>query len=352
MLADLRLQNFRSYADESFEFSPGVNIIVGPNASGKTSLLEAILVLAKGSSYRAKDTDLIYFDKEWARLDGHLNNDSTRTIKLNKNSLPTKVLEVDARQYKRLSSKVKLPIILFEPNHLLLLSGSPENRRLYLDDLIEQTTLNYDTTRRQYTRTLAQRNALLRQPQIVSQIQIFPWNIRLSQLAGQVVKSRLQLVNQLNEITNSLYRKLANTTTDMRLIYRSKWPVEVYESELLKKLDSCLNDDRTRGFTSSGPHREDLNIMFNDHNSQDVASRGEARTAILALKIAELEIIDRLNDRPKPIILLDDVFSELDGSRRRSLTNYLVSYQTFITTTDADIILKNFTDKCQVIPLV
>jgi DNA replication and repair protein RecF len=349
MLADLHLQHFRSYKDDSFEFSPGVNIIVGPNASGKTNLLEAILLLATGKSYRVSDNNLIHFDESWSRLDAHLPDDSTRTIKLNKNNQPYKLLEIYGKQYKRFSQNIKLPIVLFEPNHLQLLSGGPENRRVYLDDLIEQKFLNYAKVRRDYTRILSQRNSLLKQPNLPSQAQLFPWNIRLSQLAGKIVQARHQLVKDLNSKTNKLYKELSNTETELEIKYDHKWPVEVYETQLLKNLELSADDDHARGFTSRGPHREDLIVTYNSHGSQNVASRGEIRTAILSLKMAEIELLDSSGE--KPIILLDDVFSELDGYRRKSLTNYLESYQTFITTTDADLVIDHFSQTCNLISL-
>src|SRR3982751_2667333 len=136
MITGLRLQNFRSYSDESFELSPGVNIVVGPNASGKTNLLEALLVLARGNSYRAKDSELVQFKKPWARLDAHLGDSELRTVKITADP-PTKNYEITGKAYKRLTLNNTLPIVLFEPEHLRLLSGGPERRRDHLDDLLE-----------------------------------------------------------------------------------------------------------------------------------------------------------------------------------------------------------------------
>ncbi len=136
MITDIRLQNFRSYKDSSFEISQGVNIIVGPNASGKTNLLEAILVLARGQSYRAKDTELVQFKKPWSRLEADLNNNTKRIVKIVIEPDPSKSFDLEGKSYKRLSLPHTIPIVLFEPNHLLLFAGSPERRRYYLDDLL------------------------------------------------------------------------------------------------------------------------------------------------------------------------------------------------------------------------
>jgi len=350
MITDLRLQHFRSYGDDSFEFSPGVNLVVGPNASGKTNLLEAVLVLSRGSSYRAKDAELVQFDKPWARLDGHLADGSQRTLKLTAEPAPYKTYELSGKTYKRLTLAHTVPAVLFEPNHLQLLSGGPERRRDYLDDLLEQTTAGYGTLRRQYRRALAQRNALLKQPGQDVQTKIFPWNLRLSQLAGQIVRARSQLASRLDDQIGTLYQALSHAKTKVGLTYDSRWAAEAYESNFLNKLESSLALDTLRGFTSTGPHREDLIVLFDERPAPETASRGEARTAILALKICELQIIEAARETT-PLLLLDDVFSELDGKRRHALTDYLALYQTFITTTDADIILKHFTERTNIIPL-
>jgi len=350
MITDLHLQHFRSYNDSSFEFSPGVNIVVGPNASGKTNLLEAILVLAHSHSYRAKDSELVQFEQPWARLDAHLDNGSQRTLKLTLEPVASKLYELEGKPYKRLSLAHTLPVVLFEPNHLQLLAGGPERRRDYLDDLLEQTMIGYGGLRRQYRRALAQRNALLKQNRQTSSQQIFPWNLRLSQLAGQIVRARSTLTEQINRETGRLYTELSHTKTKVKLAYQTTWPVEAYETSLLKKLEHNLELDSQRGFTGSGPHREDLAILFDGRPAQETASRGETRTAILALKIIELQIIQAAREIT-PLLLLDDVFSELDGKRRHALTDYLAPYQTFITTTEADIVVQHFTETTHIIPL-
>jgi DNA replication and repair protein RecF len=347
MITDLRLQHFRSYGDVSFELSPGVNIVVGPNASGKTNLLEALLVLARGSSYRAKDIELVSFGRPWTRLDIHLEDGGLRTVKIT--STPAaKTYEIDKKVHKRLNMPHTLPVVLFEPEDLRLLSGSPERRRDYLDDLLEQTTPGYGTLRRQYRRALAQRNTLLKRGGSAGQI--FPWDVRLSELAGQVVRARVGLVAELNIDIGGLYRKLSGTKLKVGLEYQARWPAENYESKLLNELENSLELDLARGFTAAGPHREDLAVSFGGRLASEVASRGEVRTAVLALKIIELKLVEKMRGQP-PLLLLDDVFSELDGKRRHALTDYLAPYQTFITTTDADAVIEHFTERANIIPL-
>jgi len=347
MLTDIRLQQFRSYTDTAFELNPGVNIIVGPNASGKTNLLEAILVLARGSSYRADTSDLLQFGQSWARLEAHTAEGQTRTFKLQSSPTLDKKFEIDNQAATRLTPTKAIPAVLFEPNHLLLLTGSPDLRRTFLDDLIEQTEHGFGTTRRHYRRVLAQRNALLKHNKATAE-QLFVWNIRLSELGGQIAKQRLALLARLNEKISDLYSELARRPSEVTLGYATRFPLATYESALLHKLEADADLDRLRGFTAAGPHRDDLTVLLDGHPLQDSASRGETRTLVLALKILETQTLEAALSR-KPLLLLDDVFSELDGKRREALTEFLKDYQTFITTTDADVIVRHFTEGSSII---
>jgi DNA replication and repair protein RecF len=354
-LTDIRLQHFRSYQDAFFEFSPGVNIIVGPNASGKTNLLESVLVMARGGSYRAKDAELVGFQAEWSRLDAHddlSGADEPRIVKLqvNPNGTVKKSFEIEGKPFLRLSQQKTLPAVVFEPDHLLMLAGSPDMRRTYLDDLIEQTVPGFGPTRRHYRRVLAQRNALLKQGYDVARNQIFVWNLRLSELAGRIVVERMRLLEQINAQISTIYGELSHAETHVEARYDSKLPPEQYETALLHRLEQTLERDCLLGFTANGPHRDDIRLLLKGHESQDTASRGENRTMVLALKIIELQLIAQARDQA-PLLLLDDVFSELDGKRRQALTNFLSEYQTFITTTDADVVVKHFIETCNIIPL-
>lgn len=351
MISSLRLQNFRSYTDDSFEFDNGVNIIVGPNASGKTNLLEAILVVCRGGSYRAHDTELIQFDQPWARLDVTNEEGEQRVVKIigQPTGKTEKEFSVDNHTFKRLSLQRTLPTVLFEPNHLRLLGGSPERRRDYLDGLLEQLTPGFSTLRRQYRRALVQRNSLLKQGRKAGD-QLFAWNIRLSELGGQLALDRMHLVEKLNHQLSQSYSRLAQRDTKVDLSYQTSVSQDQYSSDMLYKLELSQEQDLERGFTTYGPHRDDMSISLNDHAAQETASRGETRTLLLALKLSELTLLELQRGQP-PLLLLDDVFSELDGARRRALTEVLQTHQTFITTTDADVVIQHFTEACNIIAL-
>lgn len=352
MIVDLRLQKFRSYQDESFEFDPGVNIIVGPNASGKTNLLEAVLLLCSGKSYRVKDAELIKHGEDWARLDGAFETER-RTLKFMESHTTAQPIKkefvIDEKTYKRLLLTKTFPVVLFEPNHLLLLTGSPEQRREYLDNLIEQIVPGFGTTRRHYKRALAQRNALLKH-EYQSAEQLFAWNIRLGQLGGTIVAERLKIIEQIQASLQQLYNTLASSDVSVELRYLTDCQLSQYSSDLLYKLEQSTARDMERGFTTYGPHREDFGIWIKNYPTQEIASRGEMRTLLLALKMIEMQLLETHRGR-KPVLLLDDVFSELDGARRRALTEVLETHQTFITTTDADVVLKHFSSTAHIIPL-
>lgn len=352
MISDIRLQQFRSYQDESFEFDQGVNIIVGPNASGKTNLLEALLVACVGSSYRVRDVEMIQHKQPWARIDAR-ETQGARTVKLEGEEGEGRVKKtviIDNKPYLRLPLHKTVPVVLFEPNHLQLLHGSPELRREFLDNLLEQTRAGFGVLRRQYKRVLAQRNALLKQEPARAKNQLFAWNIRLSELGGQLAEARMELIARINDLLPALYDNLSRSELAITVEYSSTSAHEQYGSKLLQKLDKSVELDFQRGFTAHGPHRDDMRVNLGGYFAADSASRGEIRTIVLGLKIIEMELLQEAHGR-QPILLLDDVFSELDGSRRRALTDYLSGHQVFITTTDADVVVQHFMDRCHIIPL-
>jgi DNA replication and repair protein RecF len=350
MITNLRVQKFRSYGDGSFEFEPGVNIIVGPNASGKTNLLEAVLVLAQGSSYRARDAEMMMFGKSWYRLDGRFDN-STRTIKTTRSGETTeRQYEIDGKVFRRLPFSQTIPVVYFEPNHLQLIARGPDQRRDYFDELLIQTDATIKNVISGYKRTLAQRNSLLKRGRLQAQNQLFAWDIRLAQLGEKIVLARHKLSDDANRSLTKTYSQVAKKKTKLTLEYKSQLPPERYSSRLLQKLEANLETDLERGFTGFGPHRDDFIFYLNDHPANAVASRGETRSILLALKVFELKQIEKSRGQP-PIFLLDDVFSELDGSRRHALVDFITDYQAIITTTDADSVVNYFDKKIRPIAL-
>lgn len=348
ILNSIRLVNFRSYKDESFEFDPGVNIIVGPNASGKTNLLESILVVSRGKSYRVGDKELITFNEEWLRLESLVNGDTNRTVKVSVSG--EKRLGINDKEYKRFMPSQTIPVVLFEPNHLMLLHGQPEFRRSYLDDILEYYDKDFYSARRHYKRVLLQRNSLLKSGQANIKSLIFVWDVRLSELGGYIFSKRTELINRLNVEIGDIYSYVAGKETKVKVIYGSSLDVRNYETSMLKKLELDLDKDIARGYTGCGIHRDDYSVEINEQKVSESASRGETRTTLLALKIFEIKLLKEKHETD-PIVLLDDVFSELDGSRRQALTAFIRDYQVFITTTDADVVGHDFAQKANLIAL-
>ncbi len=352
MISSLRLQNFRSYKDASFEFAEGVNIIIGPNASGKTNILEGLVYICRGAPFRALDKENIRTKAKWARLDGVTNKNQTRVIKLQQeNNLIRKEFVIDDEVKKRLPFLDTIPVVLFEPDDLQQLITSPERRRNFVDSILGQVDAEFGRLTREYTRVLAQRNRLLKNGRAHADDSIFAWNIRLSELGGVVVAKRLELLNQLNHGLGESYSQLASKKHRVLLTYKSvlqSSPPLQYASEMLKNLELLLESDLARGFTTIGPHRDDIEITINKTPIYHHASRGETRTTLLALKMQETKLLERARG-VQPLLMLDDVFSELDGARRTALTTFIKDYQSFITTTDADVVSKRFTNRARLI---
>jgi DNA replication and repair protein RecF len=340
----LSLKQFRSYKEAAFEFSPSVNIVAGPNGSGKTNLLEAVYVLSQGASFRVSDKDLITEHCEWFRLDGRY-GEQHRVLTYDQTKTPNKQFLLDNVKKQRLTYVQKVPLVLFEPNELRLLNGSPQRRRDYVDALLARLWPEAAAARHRFERALLQRNNLIRQaefrPLEALEDALFVWDIKLAEYAATLVGRRLELLGRWNERLSDAYSRIAATPTTVQVIYSSEVALENYKADLLRQLVGRRHRDIARGFTSVGPHREDITVVLNGADAAVTASRGELRTLVLAIKIIELELLDSLSDK-HPLLLLDDVFSELDTTRRRSLAEQARQFQTIITTTDADTAARYF----------
>lgn len=352
MISSLRLQNFRGFTDAQLEFEPGVNIIVGPNASGKTTILEALLLIAGESTFKGQDIDLVKFSSKWLRVDAAL-ADGSRTVKITKSAEDriAKEYVINDVSRIRLSLAQHLPVVLFEPQDMNLLGGDPAGRRDFLDRILAGTVPGYGALVKNFRRALAQRNRLLKQlsgrPGAGTN-ELFVWDLRLSELGGAVFASRLSLVNSMAESFEAEYNRISGKSESAGVTYESSIDAADYTTNLLKKLSNSYEKDLARGFTGSGPHRDDLALSLRGHDARIGASRGETRSLLLALKLLELRQLEQASGI-KPLLLLDDVFSELDGHRRRSLAGTIKDYQTFITTTDADIVVKEFAQHLNII---
>ncbi len=281
----------------------------------------------------------------WGRIDGVV-FESARSVLLRLDP-SEKSFVLDDIEKKRLSHTSVLPVVLFEPGHMLLLGGEPERRRAYIDGILAQIVPSYKTHLSSYKRILAQRNRLLKQ-EVVTPEYMFVWDLRLCELASVIVAARRNYIEKLRPTFAEQYRLVSGTEDELEVSYESKLPLDTYAAAHLKVLRADFAQDRARGFTGSGPHRDDVAVSLSGNEARSSASRGETRSIVLALKIAELGEVTEACGR-SPLLLLDDVFSELDGKRRRLLAQTIKHTQSFITTTDADAIVKSFMEGYNVI---
>lgn len=325
------IQHVRSHEKAVVEFSPGVTVITGPNGSGKTTILESLYISLQGTSFKGTDKDVLQRDQDWWRIDVLLDDEQKRVVKFDPSRTSgKKQFVVDEKTSYRLPPKSKYPIVLFEPDDLRLLHGSPTRRRQFIDRFISQLNPLYGIALRKYDRSLKQRNNLLKQAYIGDD-QLFVWDISLSEHGAYIIEQRIAFIEQINSKLNDAYHDIAHTNDEVSMHYSHTFVGDV-KSKLLHELQASTGRDKIVGSTSIGPHRHDVIFQFNHSPALSVASRGEARTVVLALKFLEVDIIEQLTDL-KPLILLDDVFSELDLSRQKSLSDTIRSHQIIITST-------------------
>ena len=337
-LHTISLHNIRSYELFSADLDPSVTLILGKNGSGKTTLLEGLYYLHRGTSFRGRDRDMIAHDKSIAEIRIDDGESSRRVqLQLDPDDKVTKEFLIEDKKSQRLPQKYRLPVVLFEPDELRLLSSSPQRRRQFLDDILSRLYPSYATTLNRYARVLLQRNELLKQHGTLIhetwEGQLFAWDIKFAELAHEIVAQRRKFIDLSNQHLSRIYSDMAGVKHDIAVSYNSSHSHDNYQQRLLHGLHAARGGDILRGFTSHGPHRDDITISLDDYPAAETASRGEMRTIMLSYKLFEVELQKSLSDRP-PLILMDDVFSELDITRERRLMHTLQEYQTVITATD------------------
>ena len=342
-IKSLRLINFRNHGDTVISFDPKLNIFYGNNAQGKTNIIEAIFYAAVGKSHRAGN------DSETVRLgfaDGHtqLNfsrfdidqtvefdffTDKRRRIRLNSHSVAMKDLIGT------------FTAVLFSPEDLSLVKGSPSLRRKFLDREISQADKTYYQNLLSFNKILAQRNALLKAIRDKKTVvaALYPWNEQFAEYAAKIASKRLQSIERINHFTSMAAESLSGQKENISLAYKIEGHEKKEDSDLFlwynKTLAAQQTADIMRGSTGIGPQHDDLDIYINDISLKSFGSQGQQRTAVLALKLSELEFIKEEKGE-YPVLLLDDVMSELDEGRRKELLIFLLNkkIQTVITATD------------------
>ena len=321
----------RTHQRFTCDLSPQVTVVTGKNGSGKTSLIEAIYLALQGTSFRGSDKDILQYDSDWWRVDIKTSDGAIRTVKFDPSrATGRKQFIVDEKTSYRLSPAHKYPVVLFEPDDLRLISGSPSRRRQFIDRLISQLDPQYGISLRKYERALQQRNALLKK-HLIPTDDLFVWNVALGEYGAYIMTKRVQFIEQLNAQLNDAYNAIAHSK-DMVSIHYSDTTIDNTQQKLMSELHARADRDKLLGFTSVGPHRHDVVFRFNNTPATTSASRGEIRSMILALKFLEVTMIENATNLP-PIILLDDVFGELDNERQLHLATMFANSQVVITST-------------------
>jgi DNA replication and repair protein RecF len=343
----LSLSGFRSYEEVELDLDGGPHVVVGPNAAGKTNLLEAIVVLSRGRSHRGSaDPELVRWGSDFARIAASVERDG-RTDELDvvvraASSTPGSRKRVRVNGVNRRPSALGIVLrsVLFAPEDMLLIVGSPSLRRTFLDDLVSQREPTAAAVLSTYARALTQRNSLLRRlrEEIADRAELAYWNEVLCDHGGQVLEWRHEALADLAAPLAAAHAEIAPHEATVGLRYASNVeprPGERRGDALRRRLAETAEKELWNGATLVGPHRDDVVFVAGGRDLATYASRGQQRTAILALKLAELDVLTAL-DGHAPLLLLDDVFSELDPSRRGHLVRRIGSLpQAIVTTTTA-----------------
>lgn len=335
-LKNIKLTNFRNHGNYETDFNSGVTIIIGPNAVGKTNILESIYMISTVRSFKAKyDRDVIRHEQDFARIEGRVedeNDEKSLELFIQKNqdfeNASVKKAKIN-KVPKSLHSFIgNLNAVLFSPEDIDVLTGSPSARRKYLDNVLYQISPEYKKTHSEYILAIRQRNKVLEKirERGHGMDELGFWNTKIVQ-TGQIIQSdRKKMIDFLSKRLASYGVDLNNPETIFALKY-------VKNEISFERLHEYQGRELATKSTLVGPHRDDFEIYLNKFNLAEFGSRGQQRSAILALKMAEIDYFVGETGK-RPILLLDDVFSELDEKHEEALLNTVTLQQTIITTTD------------------
>lgn len=345
----LNIKNYRNLSENFFDFDDKVNYIYGRNAQGKTNLLEAIWMFTGARSFRkTKDVDLVKFGENSANLEGNfIFEKRDQKISLNFAEGKRKIfLNGIAKKYPT-EMIGKFRTVLFTPLHLSLIKDGPDNRRKFLDAAICQLEPTFTKLMIGYNQSLRQRNALLRlmiKKQSLNEPSLEIWDSKLASFGAKIIKMRVNYLSKLKAEAENAYFEISKGKEILGLEYISTvckkeiWFADekTLQETFLIRLKDSKNSDLKQGFTTVGPHKDDLEILLENKSIKHFGSQGQQRSAVLALKIAEASVLEESICEP-PVILLDDVMSELDEYRQKYVINRLGNGQTFITGCDKNL---------------
>ena len=341
IIKSLELADFRNYDSLEISFDKGTNILYGDNAQGKTNILEAIYVSATTKSHKgSKDKEIINFDKEEAHIRTYLLKDEIETrvdMHLRKNK--SKGIAIDGQKIKKAADLMGLlNIVFFSPEDLGIIKNGPSERRRFADMELCQLDNFYLYNLNHYNKIINQRNKLLKdmyfQPELRETLNI--WDSQLVSFGSKIIERRAQFATQLCEIITDIHKKLSGGKEELIIQYEPDVSIENFESEMRRNQE---RDIRSK-MTSVGPHRDDFSFIVNGIDIRKYGSQGQQRTAALSLKLSEIELVKKIS-KDTPVLLLDDVLSELDSNRQNYLLNSIGNIQTIITCTGLDEFINN-----------
>ena len=342
-IKNLSLYNFRNYAEEKFTFSPGLNVLFGKNGQGKTNCAEAVFYLCTGASLRIRhDKQLVKMGETCAKISATAQN------RYGEVKIEADIYE-DKREIRVGGNKISknadlmghINTVFFSPGELRLIQDGPDERRRFMNISISQTSPAYYTALLRYNKILDQRNALLKNPDISLVYDTLPvWDEQLCKYAAIIVKKRMEFLEILAPSAKEIHSALTDGAEELEISPSKKYIGDenaVFE-KLKKSLANNYDKDLRLGFTTVGPHRDDLEFFISGKDAKAYASQGQTRTAALSVKLAEVEIFKRLSGE-YPVLILDDVMSELDLPRRKKLLSRISGLQTILTCTHAERVL-------------
>ncbi|MEH7386179.1 DNA replication/repair protein RecF [Bacillus sp. JJ1521] len=346
-IEEIELTNYRNYEKISIQFEDKVNVILGENAQGKTNVMESIYVLAMAKSHRtSNDKELIRWDEEYAKIEGRVQKrNGPLTLQLVVSKKGKKAKSNHLEQQKLSQYVGNMNVVMFAPEDLNLVKGSPQVRRRFIDMEIGQVSAVYLHDLSQYQKILHQRNHYLKQLQTKKQRDQTMLDVLTSQLiqaAVKIVKKRFEFLILLQKWAEPIHHGISRGLETLQIEYKPS--IEVLETADLSKMVDIFDEkfakirerEIERGVTLAGPHRDDLAFFVNGKDVQTFGSQGQQRTTALSLKLAEIELIHS-EIGEYPILLLDDVLSELDDFRQSHLLNTIQGkVQTFVTTTSVE----------------
>ena len=331
IIKSIKLTNFRNHTVYHLKCDDKTSLILGENGWGKTSILEAIYILTRGKSFRATDPEILKRDTEYYRIE--LEYTGGEKVVATYDGKTKNFIVLD-KKTRRLPKKNKYPVILFLPSDLNLISHSPGRRRDYFDRIFSEFNEKYGTSLSKYEKALKQRNELLKND-FLTKDALFSWNLLLAKYGTELYNARKAYISEINQVLTKTYQSIAKNQDEVIITYKTD-VINHNTDSYLKQLEVNFDKDSYLGHTTFGIHRDDYIFEFNGKPADGSASRGETRSIILALKFIEAELIYEKLHR-HPIILLDDVFSELDNTRRQSLIKNFKDNQIIITSVN-DII--------------